>query len=50
VPTEGRRLHQVLDGIAVHLVVDPTGTDDALSALDRHLDELAGPPVGAQAA
>ena len=47
---EGKRLHAVLDGIAMHLVVDPTGTDQALSALDRHLDELAGPPVGTGAA
>jgi hypothetical protein len=44
-PAEGERLHALLDGIAMHLVVDPAGIRDPLAALDRHLDELAGPPV-----
>jgi hypothetical protein len=45
VRAEGERLHALLDGIAMHLVVDPAGAGEALSAVDRHLDELAGPPV-----
>lgn len=42
---EGRRLHALLDGLAMHLVVDPAGTPDALPTLDRHLDELRGSTV-----
>jgi AcrR family transcriptional regulator len=42
---EGERLHALLDGIALHLVVGAPGREDPLSALDRHLDELAGPPA-----
>jgi AcrR family transcriptional regulator len=38
---EGRRLHALLDGIAMHLVVDPSGTPAALPTLNAHLDELA---------
>jgi hypothetical protein len=38
-------LHALLDGIALHLVVGAPGGEDPLAALDRHLDELAGPPV-----
>jgi DNA-binding transcriptional regulator YbjK len=50
VRVEGERLHALLDGMALHLVVEPAGADHALSAMDRHLDELAGPPDGPRAA
>lgn len=42
---EGDRLHALLDGLALHLVVDPSGIPDALPALDRHLDGLGAPPA-----
>ena len=45
VDAEGRRLHALIDGIAMHLVVDESGIPGALPILDRHLDELTTPPA-----
>ncbi len=43
VPAEGRRLHAVLDGLALHLVVDPGSVAATEQLVEAHLRDLQTP-------
>jgi AcrR family transcriptional regulator len=51
VDREARRLHSLVDGLAMHLIVDPDLSEDyATAALDDHLGQLSAPSAAGSGA
>ena len=44
---EGATLHALIEGVALHLTVEPDHPEDAVTLIEAHLDGLAHPAAAA---